>query len=1535
MSKESHIQETKLLETIHILTQKNELFDIIFQNLPIGVAVSKISDGKFTYINNSFFDIYGNAEAEIKDMPTLLKKVGYNDIFDTALTKTTDQNTNNNNFEGVNQASTTIITQFGKKKIVDCKNIPLHQQDLMITIVTDVTNKIEQSKAIQQDQTSNQEALINGTEDLIWSVDTDMNVITANNAFTTRIKILTGKLLKEGDPLLLEAFGEELVNKWMKYYQKALQGQFYWVKDENYNPETSSIDYFKITFTPIFNNNQQLYGVACFAKSITEEVVAKQRLEISEEKYRFLFYQSPLPKWVYHINTFQILDINETAIEHYGYSRDEFLTMTLRDILLKTDFATLLDEQKRAIDKKGVLRFGVFTHKKKNGLLIKVEASGHVINYQNQDCMIVVCNDVTERENAELERKLLLDNTEESFILLDTELRIVSYNKQYKKIFKKYLHKEIAKGEFILSYGTHKQIDEAQKKYSSVLAGNIDKSELSFTEEDGTLTIFSLTYKPALNEQGIIIGVFTTVKDITEEAQILSKIKESNQRYEYVTKATSDAIWDWDLTNDKVIWGEGFQTIFGHNLTEIKADISFKLNHFHPDDKDRVSQSFLKTVKAGQCNWEEEYRFLKADKTYAHVITKGLIIYDENFCGIRMVGGTRDITNQKKEEQRLQILESVIIHSTDAVIITEAEPLNELGPNIIYVNEAFTKMTGYTSEEIIGKTPRILQGSKSDKNNLTALGQAMKSKQPYEITTVNYKKNGEEFWVNFKVSPVTDINGCITHFIVIERDVTESKNKELQETLLAEISRLFNETTTLNETLHNVMMLLVASGNFCAAETWLVSKSGQKVNLVAKYEPNQTILKFYDETDDIKSFKKGEGLPGEVWDTKMITYCKNTDNTNFENNLVSKQMGLPIIYNNEFIGVLVLVVNINEPTAKLGNSLIENLVQNIAIEIKRKQLEQELSQIFSFAPDIICVASANAYFIKINPTACAMLEYTEQELLSVPFTRFMHPDDVATTIKEIIQLNNKGNSNYYFENRCITKSGKTKWLSWTAAQSSIDEGLFVCVAKDITEKKELENLLEEANKLAIIGNWDVDMVKGTYYWSNITKEIHETLPEFEPTIQKVSDFYKEGENRDKFIDLIEMSIKNGTAWDEELEIITAKGNSKWVRAIGKAQITGGECTNIYGSLQDISIRKNAEIAFINTLEEKNIILESIADAFFAVDKNWIVTYWNSKAAELLQAPKDTILGKNMWDVFSTKVGGESYLKLTKAIETNQMVQYDGYSNFANIWYEASAYPSETGLSVYLKDISERKRYEIHLQKLNESLKNQSKSLALSNAELEQFAYVASHDLQEPLRMVTSFLTQLDKKYGDILDAKGKMYINFAVDGAKRMRQIILDLLEFSRIGREEYSNEQVDLNELFEEIPILFRKKIQEKKAIIHVDQLPIITGYKAPLRQVFQNLISNALKYTREVNPQISVTVTDLENHWQFAIADNGIGIGEEYFDRIFIIFQRLHNKNEFSGTGMGLAVTKKIIENLKGKIWVKSIEGQGSTFYFTIIKN
>ncbi|MEX0812591.1 MAG: PAS domain S-box protein [Chitinophagales bacterium] len=248
---------------------------------------------------------------------------------------------------------------------------------------------------------------------------------------------------------------------------------------------------------------------------------------------------------------------------------------------------------------------------------------------------------------------------------------------------------------------------------------------------------------------------------------------------------------------------------------------------------------------------------------------------------------------------------------------------------------------------------------------------------------------------------------------------------------------------------------------------------------------------------------------------------------------------------------------------------------------------------------------------------------------------------------------------------------------------------------------------------------------------------------------------------------------------------------------------------------------------------------------------------------------------------------------------------------------------------------ERKKSKEMLRKLNKKLKLRAKELAESNAELEQFAYIASHDLQEPLRMVRSFLNQIEKKYKDKLDQRGEKYIELAVDGAVRMRQIILDFLEYSRAGKKDFEREKVDMNSLMKEVVQLHQLIITEKQARVEWGEMPEIFAAKTAIQQVISNLVGNALKYSSDdEKPIIKVTACERAKEWEFAVADNGIGIEPQFANKIFVLFQRLHDRNDYDGTGIGLAICKKIIESHNGKIWFESEPGKGSVFYFTIAK-
>jgi signal transduction histidine kinase len=247
-------------------------------------------------------------------------------------------------------------------------------------------------------------------------------------------------------------------------------------------------------------------------------------------------------------------------------------------------------------------------------------------------------------------------------------------------------------------------------------------------------------------------------------------------------------------------------------------------------------------------------------------------------------------------------------------------------------------------------------------------------------------------------------------------------------------------------------------------------------------------------------------------------------------------------------------------------------------------------------------------------------------------------------------------------------------------------------------------------------------------------------------------------------------------------------------------------------------------------------------------------------------------------------------------------------------------------------LPEAVRRAVREKKLREEHRRSLEELARSNRDLEQFAYVASHDLQEPLRMVAAYTQLLAERYQGKLDENADKYIHYAIDGATRMQRLVQDLLAFSRVGRSGAARRQVDCNTVLATALQNLQASIEENGARIETRPLPVVPADPSQLLQVFQNLIANGIKFRGAEPPHIRIGAEQSGREWHFSVADNGIGIASEHAELVFVIFKRLHTRNEYPGNGIGLSICKKIVEQLGGRIWVESIQGQGSTFHFTL---
>jgi PAS domain S-box-containing protein len=370
------------------------------------------------------------------------------------------------------------------------------------------------------------------------------------------------------------------------------------------------------------------------------------------------------------------------------------------------------------------------------------------------------------------------------------------------------------------------------------------------------------------------------------------------------------------------------------------------------------------------------------------------------------------------------------------------------------------------------------------------------------------------------------------------------------------------------------------------------------------------------------------------------------------------------------------------------------------------------------------------------------------------------------------------------------------------------------------------------------------------------------------------------------------------------------------------------------------------------IEESRTMFSSLYDfapiGYFTFDQQGVIEGVNLAGAKFLNVERGLLLNKPFNLFIAPESRDEFHLHRTKVFSTGtkqscelKFLKKDGsyYASLDSIALKDEKGKKSKCLSAVI-DITERKRaeeiirisydeMEKRVEKRTQDLKNTSEKLARSNAELREFAYAASHDLQEPLRMISSYVKLLEKRYKGKLDEKADTFIGFIVDGAKRMYEVIKDLLEYSQVEMQGKMFGPTDFSSALEQALSALKSPIEESDAVITHDALPTLMADASQIVRLFQNLISNAIKFH---GVKVHVSAEQKENEWVFSVSDNGIGIDPQFTKRIFAIFQRLHTREEYPGTGIGLTISARIVERHGGKIWVESAQGKGSTFYFTI---
>lgn len=1020
--------------------------------------------------------------------------------------------------------------------------------------------------------------------------------------------------------------------------------------------------------------------------------------------------------------------------------------------------------------------------------------------------------------------------------------------------------------------------------------------------------------------------------------------------------------------------------------------------------------------------------------------------------------GNYTLDKELREERNM--LRSIIDNIPDYIFVKDLEH------RTILSNKAFNEgiMGTGSEDEIIGLRPdRYFEKEKArdlilDNERVFQTGEPVINRR--EIAE---RKDGEKEVVLLTKVPLKDSGGITKGLIGIARNISENYALEQEQKLVFNIIQSFNEFPELQPGLRETIKAIAHFFQFEAAEAWEVGYDKRNLQRVATF--NADLWKEKGE-GEIISFGLGEGLPGKCWEAgELLVWKQLQEDERFlrkysvQEGKVITGIGVPVIFRGDVISVLTFFGKNEIPSDSSLVKTLGRLSLQVSADIQRKMVETRLNKLFQNSPNLVGIISKDGYLQQVNPSFSRIFGYSEEELLQTYYLEFIHPEDIKASQQSLQEM--FSGKIVDFQNRCRTKDGNWRWITWRASEIINEEGVIYLFGVDITPLKnsnlqlyKYRNIFESSKDA--IGMLNLD--SGEIYMNKAFQKVSGYSEEEFDGIESLKNLYAEKEAAgEMFAELLQ-----GNFWDGDLEL-----RSKFDEVLDYHLSAGpifnekNELIAIFGIHNDISERKKYEAEIRNYSRKINNILGGITDAFTTISPEGEVIMWNEAAERLTSLDKEDILGQNIWELFPVLKKQLFYKKFQEALETGKQVDYEELWAANNRWIAVTAYPNEEGVSAFFRDITNKRNVEeeiriakerydlisrvtreavydwdlktytlewseayytvfgyersssekniqkwkekVHpddlegllehlhhslqnssdkeweneyrmfrpngeiayvfergfiirddsgepvrmigsiqdvtelrqnektLEKLNKDLEIRADELMALNVELEQFAYIASHDLQEPLRMVTSFLSQLQKKYESQLDEKAQRYIHFAYDGATRMRKIILDLLEYSRAGRKQLKPEEVDLNDLISDI----EKLCQKSEARIKYEKLPTIKIARTPLQQVLINLISNSLKYSKsDIKPVIEVKVEEKESKWLFTIADNGIGIDPDFHHKIFVVFQRLHQKEEYSGTGIGLAICKKIIEKLEGKIWLESEEGKGSKFYFTVEK-
>lgn len=1072
-------------------------------------------------------------------------------------------------------------------------------------------------------------------------------------------------------------------------------------------------------------------------------------------------------------------------------------------------------------------------------------------------------------------------------------------------------------------------------------------------------------------------------------AQTKENLRKAEERLELALEGAEVGVWDYNLQTGEAFVSRHRAAMLGYTIEELEPHFTTWGKQVHPDDLTRVRKAFNAHVRGREPFYECEHRLRCKSGEYIWVLARAKIA-EKDKCGnpLRIVGTSLDITDRKKIEEALHRAHDELEHRVEertlelqnmnvhlerevaerkkieealreseekfrSVVETTREGICVVQDEVVkFVNHSIVKFSGYSEEEFIGRHFADFIHQDDRKPLLSWYSARLsgeKARRPLVFRVIN--KSGEIRWLEGRTSLVSwEGKPGLSLFAA---DVSERRQME---EALKESEKRHRE---LIEKANDIIYVTDSTGHFS-----LFNPVGLKVT---EYSPEEIIHKHYldlihpDYREEVRKFY-------------VAQFLKRIPDTYYELPILSKSGRL--IWIGQSIQLLMDCQEI------VGfQAICRDITDRKLAEEALRESEERYRAVFNNAAVGINLSDRDGRYMRINSVSSVILGYTEEELKSMTLFDITHPDDMEMSRRNLKALVAGEESGQRFEKRFIRKDGEIVWAELSVSAIHNMQGDYIAtlaVFVDITEKKKVaETLKKSHHELELkVRERTADLVKAN---ENLKLQISEreqaevALRESELKFRSVFEqsldailitspsdgsviaanpaacrMFGRSETALKKFGAKSFVLKDDPHLRAFMDESTRTGKSRaelyYRRKNGEvfpAAVSGATFGDICGEersvlvIRDITDDKRMETALAESEKRYRLLSENSFTGIFiySYDSDCYI-YINQRFAEIHGYSVEEMLFTKPWPYIHPEDEPRIRDRAEKRMETDlskashdefRIITKDGEVRYLEALVCMTEFNGHECRIGNIVDITVRKLTE---RELVESF-SRMKSI---NEELKQFAYVTSHDLKEPLRNIVSCVRALESKLAKHLDPQSARFMEHLVGSAARMNNLIDDLLAFSRIGSKEAYYKLTNIREVIDGTIADLSALIEEHQAIITLDEMPFLPVEPSHLALLFQNLISNAIKFVEEVPPRVHISAKNQGDHWLFSVRDNGIGIKSEHFDKIFLIFQRLHLRSEYTGTGIGLAIAKKIVERHGGRIWVESEIGKGSVFNFTI---